>query len=137
MDYRHIISTLSAGLLLSINVLAGNPYSYKGRTDSKVMGKEEVLENMVLNVEETPAGLVVSMKDYELLGTKGISITGIVKVNEKGEIVSFDKIDIKGAPGKVKDIKGTLTKEAADVHMTGKAGGLFSFDIRYTAKIIR
>lgn len=135
MNYRHLITTLSVAMILGINAFAGNPYSYKGKTDSKAMGKEEVLENMVLNVEETPAGLAVSMKDYELLGTKGISITGIVKVNEKGEIIGFDKIDIKGAPGKVKDIKGTLTKEAADVRMTGKAGGLFNFDIRYTAKI--
>ncbi len=137
MNFRHLISTLSVAVLFGISAFAGNPYSYKGRTDSKAMGKEEVLENMVLNVEETPAGLAVSMKDYELLGTKGISITGIVKVNDKGEIIGFDKIDIKGAPGKVKDIKGTLTKDAADVRMTGKAGGLFNFDIRYTAKIVR
>lgn len=135
MNIRHLITTLSAALLLCVSAFAGNPYSYKGKTDSKVMGKEEILENMVLNVEETTAGLAVSMKDYEILGTKGISITGVVKVNEKGEIVSFDKIDIKGAPAKVKDITGTLTNEAANIHMTGKAGGVFNFDIRYTAKI--
>gem|GEM_PF-7127614 len=119
--------------LISFVASAGN-YGYKGTTDTKVMGKEEVQNDLVLNVTETENGISFSMTGYEILGYKNISITGTAVLDENGKVVGWDKIVIKGAPAKVKDITGTLGKTSADIRMTGKAGGMFNFDIHYTAK---
>lgn len=130
---------LATALLAIINLfpasaMAGNPFSYKGTTDTKVMGKEETQDNLVLNLTETEAGLAASLEGFEILGFKGISITGIILVDENGDITGWDRIVIKGAPAKVKKIQGKLGKTGADIRMTGKAGGMFPFDIHYTAK---
>lgn len=133
---HHILATALAAVIsiFSTAAMAGNPFSYKGTTDTKVMGKEEIQDNLVLNLSETEAGLAASLEGFEILGYKNISITGIITVDENGTITGWDKIVIKGAPAKVKKIEGRLGKTGADIRMTGRAGGMFPFDIHYTAK---
>jgi len=118
--------------LFSIAAFAGN-YSYKGTSKTKAMGKEEVQDNLVLHITETSDGVKFSLSGYEIFGVKNISITGTAVLDDKGQVVSWDKIVIKGAPGKIKDISGTLGKTNADIKMSGKSG-VVGFDIRYTAK---
>lgn len=133
---RHIITTAVAVIfsILSIAAMAGNTHRYKGTTDTKVMGKEETQENLILNITETDDGLSASLQGFEILGYKNISITGIITVDENGVITGWDKIVIKGAPAKVKKIQGRIGKTGADIRMTGKAGGMFPFDIHFVAK---
>jgi len=129
------IATILATIAISITALAGNPYSYKGTTDSKVMGKQEYLDNMVLVCEQTDEGLSVSLKDYQVIGYKDMSITGVLTLDDEGNIIGFDKVVIKGAPAKAKSVTGKLTDKNADIRLTGKAAGMFNFDIHYTATI--
>ncbi len=119
--------------LVSATAMAGEPYSYTGTTESKVMGTEETKENMVLNVEETDEGISFSMYGYSILEYEDVSITGTATIDADGNITGWDKIVIKGAPAKVKKIEGQLGESTASLHMTGKAAGVFNFDIKYNA----
>lgn len=134
--YKLSTVLIAALSLFATSAMAGNPFSYKGSTDTKVMGKEERQDNLVLNLSETNDGLDVFLNGFEILGFKDISIKGILHVDESGNITGWDKIVIKGAPAKVKKIEGKLGKTSADIHMSGKAGGMFPFDIHYSAKKI-
>lgn len=105
-----------------------------GSTFTKVLGKEETKENLTLNVNDEGAKKAVSLKGYSILQFKDVSISGKITVDDNGKIVSYEDVVIKGAPAKVKSVSGSLNENGADITLSGKAGGVFKFEVHYTAK---
>lgn len=121
------LTTMTVAFLLSV---------FCGSTFTKVIGKEETKENLTLNVNEEGPKKVVSLKGYSILEYKDVSISGKITIDDNGNIVSYEDVVIKGVPAKVKSVSGSLNEKGADITLSGKAGGLFKFEVHYTAKLV-
>ena len=121
-------------MMLGLNISGETSYSVTGTTVTNVMKKTEQCDNLTLNVRRTEKGNEVSLKNFQILGFKNISISGIVMTDDKGNITGFENLKIKGCPAKVSKITGKLSADGADIHMEGKAAGMFKYTIHYVAK---
>lgn len=122
-------------LLAFAVVTTYGPFSVTGTTVTQVMGKTEKQDNLTLNLKPTDdGGYNFSLKGFSIMGFDDISITGIGYLDSKGNITSWKDITIKGVPAKVTKLTGRLQPGNADIHMEGKAGGMFKFNIHYVAK---
>ncbi len=133
---RSVKITLVAAFAMFVSVFANaQKVSYVGRTETDVMNKHELVENLTLIASGEGQTKSVSLEGYSILNFKGVSITGEVTVDAKGNIVATDKIVVKGAPGKVKTVSGVMDGKKADIILDGKAAGMFSFHVHYVAEV--
>lgn len=134
-SYFVIMKTiLTAILLFCAMATTYGPFSVTGTTVTQVMGKTVKQENLTLNLKPTDDGYAFSLKGFSIMGFDNISITGIGYLDSNGNITSWKDVKIKGAPAKVTKLTGHLQPGNADIHMEGKAGGMFKFNIHYVAK---
>ena len=133
---KRIISALflGAALLLCSMASAQTGLKYTGATLSQVTGKEETCKDLILNAQKDGGNISASLSGYELLGVKGIAITGKLVVDDSGKIVSWSDMKVTGVPAKIKDVTGSVTSGAADITLEGKSMGIIAFTVRYTGK---
>lgn len=124
---------LSVFLFCSVATVSDS-FSVTGVTVTHVLGKTEKLGNLTLNVAPSEDGNSVSLKGFEILGYKNISISGVVRRDARGNITSWSNVKIKGVPAKVTKLTGRLLPGNTDINMEGKAAGMFKFTIHYSAK---
>jgi len=125
---------LSAIILFFAIATTWGPFSVTGTAVTQVMGKTEKQDNLTLHIKPTDDGYAFSLKGFSIMGFDNISISGIGYLDGKGNITSWKDIKIKGVPAKVTKLTGRLQPGNADIHLEGKAGGVFKFNIHYVAK---
>lgn len=130
---KKCIIILSAILLAVVSFAQTTASSYKGGTETAIMGKNEVCNDLVLVVKSNGTKRNVNLDGYAVLNYKDVSISATLELDGEGNIISSENISVTGAPAKIKSIKGKMTASEADIVLDGKAGGLFGFKVHYKA----
>lgn len=109
---------------------------YKGTTQTAIMKKNEVMNDLILEVNGDGNTKSVKLDGYAVLDKKNVSITADLTLDDKGTITKAENIVVKGAPAKIKNVQGYVSPTTANITLEGKAI-LIGFTIKYTATAVK